>query len=170
MTLVPLLKLGRLAEPDALIWLPEERDAVRVILKTKDCEQPMPLAELRALQFTFASLVVLHAEWEEGHPVLSYGVEDLATGPEVAQQRHPDETITLYRFADEARKAGEWWSARAFIARQEGGGRHHDDPRVWTITVPRSRVLFESICRFGKQFSPPEYVVDTDGLDIEPHL
>ncbi|MBT2485632.1 MULTISPECIES: hypothetical protein [unclassified Microbacterium] len=148
MTLIPFTM--RLATADAR---PLGRDAVvdAVLAVKSQYGTPPPdvLAALRDVGPVHADLVATDSEWIDGHPRLSYEVEDYR--PLTAN----DIPTTLYRWA--ASPDGTWWSAARFDAWREGSGRH-TDPCMWAVDANDLDVIASFRCRFGKLYSPREFV------------
>lgn len=147
MTLVPIGR--KLASADAR---PLGRDAVvDAVLAIKGqygTPPPALLDALREVGPVHADLVAERSEWIDHHPRLHYAVEDYRPLTE------RDIPGTLYRWAD---GDGVWWSAARFDAWREGSGRHQA-PSMWSADADHLDVLASFRCRFGRQYSPREFV------------
>ncbi len=148
--LLPIIKLNDLSSADATPLASDP--AVDAILAVKHA-QKITQAHLAALQ-TIApldvSLVVMGADWRGKHPVLTYAVEEYDF-LEIA--RLP---TTLYRYADSP--DGAWFADNYLSARLHGKG-FHTDPKMWRIPSTERTVLARIRTRFGRSYSPAEYVV-----------
>lgn len=111
------------------------------------------LDTLRAIGGVSARLVGVGVDWSPGYPDLMYDVESYSL-------ERPRRALTLHRYADD--DEGVWWADTAMAARLHGQG-FHQAPQLWTRTFEPDQILASMRTRFGRQVSPPEYIVERPG-------
>ena len=150
--LVPLLGLGRLVSRDPRPLRPDRvTRAIRAVKHAPKVTDDM-LADLRAVGGVSAQLVCLSVDWSPGFPSMTYAVEKYSL-------ERPRRALTLHRYADDDQ--GVWWADTAMAARLHGQ-EFHDAPQLWKRTFEPEQILAKMRTRFGRQLSPPEYIVDVD--------
>lgn len=146
MTLIPVGR--KLPSADAR---PLAHDSVvDAVLDLKHCRGSLTtdlLDALRDVGPVAVDLVVVDREWIDGHPVLTFAVEDYAVLEEAPAR--------LYRYADT--DAGPWWSGSKLDAWREGSGRHQA-PSLWMADSDQLDALASFRCRFGPVYAPLEYI------------
>ena len=111
------------------------------------------LDALRTVGPVSVDLVVVSREWVDGHPRLTFEVEDYEPLENVPQR--------LFRYADTS--DGPWWSGSRFDAWRKGSGRH-DTPTMWVADAEQLDVLAAIRCRFGWTYAPYEFVASNAGM------
>lgn len=150
--LVPLLGLDRLVSRDPRPLRPDR--VTRAIRSVKHASQVTDdmLDDLRMIGGVSAQLVCLSVDWSPGYPSLTYAVEKYSL-------ERPKRALTLHRYADDDK--GVWWADTAMAARLHGKG-FHQQPTMHTMIFEPDQILAKMRTRFGRQLSPPEYIVDLD--------
>lgn len=82
---------------------------------------------------------------------MTYAVEDY----DFWQYKRP---LLLFRYADDA--DGHWWADNPVAARLHGKG-FHSAPTLHRRIFEPEQILARLSTRFGRQMSPPEFIVST---------